>query len=103
MATETTIAVLRAWAPDVIAAAMAKPGVVLKRPVGSAGLFGEHAELPTESLARRLRGKAYFFEWEKIAKVSQPTATRDINDLIKRGILQKDDAGGRSTSYSLIL
>ena len=34
--------------PDVIAAAMAKPGVVLRRPVGSAGSFGEHAELPTD-------------------------------------------------------
>src|SRR6201992_3287756 len=33
--------------PDVIAATMAKPGVVLKRPVGSSGPFGEHAELPT--------------------------------------------------------
>jgi hypothetical protein len=33
--------------PDVIAATMAKPGVVLKRPVGSDGPFGEHAELPT--------------------------------------------------------
>jgi hypothetical protein len=32
--------------PDVIAATMAKPGVVLKRPVGSDGLFGEHAVLP---------------------------------------------------------
>lgn len=33
--------------PDVIAATMAKPGVVLKRPVGSSGPFGEHAGLPT--------------------------------------------------------
>src|ERR1700742_610544 len=32
--------------PDVIAATMAKPGVVLKRPVGSDGPFGEHSELP---------------------------------------------------------
>jgi hypothetical protein len=32
--------------PDVIAATMAKPGVVLKRPVGSDGPFGEHAQLP---------------------------------------------------------
>jgi len=32
--------------PNVIAATMAKPGVVLKRPVGSNGPFGEHAELP---------------------------------------------------------
>ncbi|MDH2346774.1 cell envelope biogenesis protein TolA [Bradyrhizobium sp. SSUT77] len=33
---------------DVIAATMAKPGVVLKRPVGSDGPFGEHADLPTD-------------------------------------------------------
>jgi colicin import membrane protein len=32
--------------PDVVAATMAKPGVVLRRPVGSQGLFREHAELP---------------------------------------------------------
>ena len=32
--------------PDIIAATMAKPGVVLKRPVGSNGPFGEHADLP---------------------------------------------------------
>jgi hypothetical protein len=32
--------------PDVVAATMAKPGVVLKRPVGSDGPFREHAELP---------------------------------------------------------
>jgi hypothetical protein len=33
--------------PDVVAATMAKPGVMLKRPVGSNGAFKEHAELPT--------------------------------------------------------
>ena len=33
--------------PDAIAATMAAPGVVLKRPVGSSGPFKEHAELPT--------------------------------------------------------
>jgi hypothetical protein len=34
--------------PDVITATMAKPGVVLRRPVGSDGSFKEHAELPTD-------------------------------------------------------
>jgi hypothetical protein len=33
--------------PDVVAATIAEPGVVLKRPVGSNGPFKEHAELPT--------------------------------------------------------
>jgi hypothetical protein len=32
--------------PDVIAAAMENPGIVLKRPVGSDVPFGEHADLP---------------------------------------------------------
>jgi hypothetical protein len=34
--------------PDVIAATMAAPGMILKRPVGSGGPFKEHAELPTD-------------------------------------------------------
>jgi hypothetical protein len=37
--------------PDVIAATMAKPGIVLKRPVGSSGPFKEHAELPRDIAA----------------------------------------------------
>src|SRR3954449_676221 len=34
--------------PDIVAATMASPGVVLRRPVGSDGPFTEHAELPTD-------------------------------------------------------
>jgi colicin import membrane protein len=34
--------------PKVVAATMAKPGVVLRRPVGSHGAFGEHAALPKD-------------------------------------------------------
>jgi hypothetical protein len=34
--------------PDVIAATVAKPGVVLRPPVGSNGSFSEQAELPTD-------------------------------------------------------
>jgi hypothetical protein len=34
--------------PKVVAATMAKPGVVLRRPVGSHGAFSEHAALPKD-------------------------------------------------------
>jgi colicin import membrane protein len=34
--------------PKIVAAAMAKPGVVLKRPVGSKGAFSENAALPKD-------------------------------------------------------
>lgn len=46
-------------------------------------------------------GKLTSTKWAKIAKTSQDTASRDINDLVAKGILQRDEAGGRSTSYSL--
>src|SRR3954464_2568611 len=34
--------------PDIVAATMEKPGVVLRRPVGSDGAFTEHSELPPD-------------------------------------------------------
>ncbi len=46
-------------------------------------------------------GKLTSTKWAKLAKCSQDTASRDINDLVGRGILTKEPAGGRSTSYSL--
>jgi hypothetical protein len=33
--------------PDIVAAAMAEPGVVLRRPVGSKGRFSDHAKFPS--------------------------------------------------------
>jgi hypothetical protein len=44
--------------PDVIAATMALPGVVLKRPVGSSGPFKEQAELPTNLAGDDISKKA---------------------------------------------
>lgn len=47
-------------------------------------------------------GKLTSSKWAKLARCSQDTANRDINDLLKADILKKDDGGGRSTSYSLL-
>jgi Fic family protein len=46
-------------------------------------------------------GKLTSSKWAVITKSSSDTAVRDINDLLKKGILVKADAGGRSTSYVL--
>jgi Fic family protein len=51
---------------------------------------------------RRIEGKLTSSKWAKLAKCSQDTAHRDIIDLVNRGMLVKDPAGGRSTSYSLV-
>ncbi len=46
-------------------------------------------------------GKLTTSKWAKINKCSQDTALRDIQDLIEKGIMLKENAGGRSTNYEL--
>ncbi|MGH7784823.1 MAG: Fic family protein, partial [Candidatus Binatia bacterium] len=46
-------------------------------------------------------GKLTTSKYAAIEKTSPDTALRDITDLVERGILTKDEGGGRSTSYSL--
>jgi Fic family protein len=41
-------------------------------------------------------------KWAALTKASSDTALRDIDDLVKRGILVKESGGGRSTSYALV-
>ncbi len=48
-------------------------------------------------------GKLTTSKWAKMAKCSQDTALRDIQDLIEKEILIKDPGGGRSTSYGINL
>lgn len=38
-------------------------------------------------------------KWARMTKTSQDTAGRDIKDMIERGILTRNEGGGRSTSY----
>ena len=54
-----------------------------------------------EKLFEGFEGKLTSSKWAKIAKCSQDTAHRDILELVEKGILVKDSAGGRSTRYSL--
>ena len=48
-------------------------------------------------------GKMTSSKWAKLAKCTQDTAHRDIQDLIDRGALKRNPGGGRSTSYDLDL
>ncbi|EHJ58175.1 filamentation induced by cAMP protein Fic [Novosphingobium pentaromativorans US6-1] len=47
-------------------------------------------------------GKLTNAKWAAMTRTSSDTALRDINDLVRKGILEKDSAGGRSTGYSLV-
>lgn len=85
-AEETLAAVLRKarfWEKHAVASLHPRQREILER------LFGD------------FYGKLTSSKWATLAKCSQDTASRDIEDLVRRGILVKADLGGRSTSYSL--
>jgi Fic family protein len=63
--------------------------------------FSERQREIVNRLLNGLEGKLTTSKWAKLAKCSQDTALRDIEDLIQKKVLVKDEAGGRSTSYSL--
>jgi Fic family protein len=48
-------------------------------------------------------GKLTTGKWAALAKCSPDSALRDVTDLVTRGVLRKSAAGGRSTSYELVL
>jgi Fic family protein len=58
-------------------------------------------QLMMNKLLEGFEGKLTSSKWAKIAKCSQDTAIRDIQDLVERGVLVKEAAGGRSTSYAI--
>lgn len=64
-------------------------------------LINERQKKLLNKLVDGFNGKLTSSKWAKIAKCSKDTAIRDINDLIDKGILQKESAGGRSTNYEL--
>lgn len=65
--------------------------------------FNERQKLMLTKMLEGFEGKLTSSKWAKIVKCSPDTALRDITALVNYGILIKDDAGGRSTSYSLVL
>ena len=67
----------------------------------SSELSNERQRKIINKLFDGLEGALTSSKWAKITKCSQDTALRDILELVKKGILIKNSAGGRSTSYLL--
>jgi Fic family protein len=63
--------------------------------------LNERQRLVINRILDGFEGKLTSSKWASLAKCSQDTALRDIEDLVRRQVLAKDPAGGRSTSYSL--
>ena len=66
-----------------------------------AGSINERQRMMINKLFEGFEGKLTSSKWAQITKCSQDTALRDILELVEKGILAKDSAGGRSTSYLL--
>ena len=86
-------------AEEILAAVLAKARFWEKH---AAEQFNTRQRTIINRLLDGFEGKLTSSKWAKLAKCSQDTALRDIDDLVKRGILVKKAAGGRSTNYALV-
>lgn len=90
---------------DAINASLTKTeNVVRKRQ-----FWNRHEQTPFNERQRKMlnrlfdgfEGKLNSSKWYKICHCSQDTATRDLNDLVNKGVLRKTDDGGRNTNYEM--
>jgi Fic family protein len=64
--------------------------------------LNDRQRLVINQMLEGFEGKLTTSKWATLTKSSQDTALRDIQQLVERGILTRNSAGGRSTSYSLV-
>jgi Fic family protein len=63
--------------------------------------LNQRQRLLVNKLMDGFEGKLTTSKWAKIAKCSPDTALRDIQDLMGKNVLVKEEGGGRSTSYKI--
>jgi Fic family protein len=98
------------WFLTCLSRAFAGTDTVLSSVLAKAQFWEAHTEAPFNERQRKVlnrmmdgfEGKLTTSKWAALAKCSPDTALRDIDDLIRRNVLMRDTAGGRSTSYSLV-
>ena len=82
----------------------------INKVVNKADFWDKHKETVLNSRQRLMlnklldgfEGKLKSSKWAKITKCSADTSLRDIKDLMEKGILKKEESGGRSTNYELV-
>ena len=97
------------WFLGCLSRALTATEQTLARVLAKARFWQHHAATPLNArqqlLLNRLldgfEGKLTSSKWAAMAKCSQDTATRDLQGLVAQGILVREAAGGRSTSYRL--
>jgi Fic family protein len=98
------------WFLDCLNRAFEGAEQVLSSVLAKARFWDRHRDTPLNDRQRAIinrllngfEGKLNTSKWAKLAKTSNDTALRDIQDLVEKAILVRDPGGGRSTSYSLV-
>ncbi len=98
------------WFLNCLYRALISTEETLKKVLKKADFWNKHNDTVLNSRQRVMLnklidgfdGKLKTSKWAKIAKCSPDTALRDIKDLIEKGILKKEESGGRSTNYVLV-
>jgi len=98
------------WFLNCLINALKSTDSILTKVLFKADFWQKHIDTAINDRQRKLLnmlmdgfdGKLTSSKWAKIAKCSKDSAVRDINDMIEKGILKKEAAGGRSTNYELI-
>jgi len=97
------------WFLSCLINALKSTDTILNRVLFKADFWNRHTKTVINERQKKMlnkildgfEGKLTSSKWAKIAECSKDTAIRDINDLIRKNILQKEEAGGRSTNYEL--
>jgi Fic family protein len=100
-----------AWFLDCLDRAFMGSESILASVLRKARFWEAHAAAPLNDRQRTVvnrllngfEGNLTSSKYATLAKCSQDTASRDIDDLVGRGVLAKHPGGGRSTSYALIV
>lgn len=99
------------WFLDCLTVALTTTETTLERVLAKAKFWEKQATtilnerqiLMLNKVLGQFEGKLNSSKWAKMTKCSSDTALRDIQDLVVKGILNKENEGGRSTNYVLVL
>jgi Fic family protein len=65
--------------------------------------FSERQKAVLNRYLDGFEGKLTAKKWAALTKVSIPTAQRDINELVERGVLKRNAGGSKNTSYEVVV
>jgi Fic family protein len=98
------------WFLECLEQALDKTEMVLERVLKKARFWEKHAKTPLNErqilvlnqFMGDFEGHLTSSKWAKLAKCSSDSALRDIQDLMSKAVLRKEEAGGRSVRYVLV-